>query len=162
MSCHLRSKSPATIGSLIIVALCIILAIFKKFMNKEEFQKLFQQRVDCFVSSVVALCDGKATSWEIYDCEPELLEDGSVSMLAKTMLPQEVSDSMRDLIDYITFLMKQGFRLELIFDWSPSSINIAVTSWGNEDEPEWDDIVKSDFVLRWNGVNGPESLGMVV
>jgi len=131
-------------------------------MDREKFQKRFQQRVDCFVSSVIALCGEKTTSWEIYDCEPELLEDGSVSMLAKTMQPQEVSNSIQELIDCISFLMKQGFRLELIFDWSPSSINIAVTSWENEDEPEWDDIVKSDFVLRWNGVKAPESLGMVV
>jgi hypothetical protein len=129
-------------------------------MDSEEFSKRFKQRLECFLSSIKALCENKNISWQVYDCEPELEDDGFVSMIAKPESPLNPSSELDEFLQYCTFVMNQGFRVEIVFDWSMSQLKICITAWENEDEPEWDESIKSDFVLRWNGVKGPAALGM--
>jgi hypothetical protein len=129
-------------------------------MDRDVFKSAFQDRLDCFVSSIQAMCSGKNVSWQVYRCDPELGEDGFVNMLAKPESPESISNDTAELINYISFLMKQGFRIEMVIDWTISNLSIKLTAWENDDEPEWDEFTKSDFVLRWNGVKGPASLGL--
>lgn len=129
-------------------------------MDRQAFQERFKLRAECFLSAIGAMCADKSISWRVCNCDPEVDENGFVTMIAKVVSPDRVDNDKKALLDYCNLLINQGFMVELIIQWSVVHLSLMVTSWESEGEPDWDVSIRSDFVLKWRGVKGPGDLGL--
>lgn len=121
-------------------------------MRTNDFKELFVERQKSFFSSIVSLCQNQKLYWQAYSCELEFNDEGFVSMIPKPDNRLPSSDDINELIKYCHFLTGQGFKLELVITWSKELLKIALVAWEEEDEPEWPEDIRQDFVYRWNGV----------
>ena len=129
-------------------------------MNREEFSKRFDDRKSVFIETVSLAAKKLGFSWVNYIDEHVIDDDGCVSLIAKPEVDSTKEGDFHSFQNYISFVISQGFTVEINVEWSPNGVIYHVVSWEGEDEIEWPVNINSSYIYKWFPVQGPECLGL--
>ena len=103
----------------------------------------FGTRFEMLCDALSGIAGSKHVRWSAYVLDCTVDDDGSVTHCARLddSGDRSVCEGMDRMIDFLRFILGQGFRVEVGVTDDQQRVHFHLMSWEAGDQPEWAQIV---------------------